>query len=128
MKNLFKKAICLVLLCVTLTGCLGGSFMTAEYSKISSTQVQYTYTLTKDKEIESWAVTIAGTNVKFYINNILHAEKSPVSGGTTTTLTMLNFDLEKGDICRLVITGTSVLSPATYGTTINGEKVDFYFG
>lgn len=121
MRNMFKKVICLLLLCFTLTGCLGGEFIKAEYKQVSSSRIEWTYDILKNKEIESWEVSISGSNATFYINDSVFATQSPSYGSTTMSLKMYNFDLKKGDVCKLVITGTYI---ATYGTKINGETLN----
>lgn len=121
-----KKIICILLLCLTLTGCFNSNFMTVEYREISSTKIQYTYTITKNKKIDTWDVTISGTKVEFYINDELYSEKTPMAGATSTSLKMTDFELEKGDVCKLVVIG-SHYKPSTYGTKINGETLQLTF-
>lgn len=127
MKKLFKKLTCITVLLVTLTltACLDGSFLTLEIKSYGSTKIQNTYTFTANKEVETWEISIRGTNAKFYINDELYEEKDR-STSSSISMKLENLSFKKGDVCVLLVTGdTMYYPPATYGIKINGETINF---
>lgn len=128
MKKNLRKVLCLVLLVFSfgLTGCLDSSYMDVEYST-STNKIQYKYTFKKDKEIETWKVSATGTKAEFYLNDELYESKVPTNGGTSCTIEMTDLSFVKGDVFVLIVTGTTVNPPATYGTVIDGETLKLFF-
>lgn len=127
MKTLTNKMICVVLILSTLflTACSTKDFITLEIKWLSSNTLQNTYTITQDKEIDEWDISIVGAKSKFYINGTLIKEQNAANGSTRCSISLEDLSLKKGDICTLIITGDGFISPATYGMKINGENITF---
>lgn len=81
------------------------NFIEVKVENISSTQMNYTYTFTKDYEVDLWEFGVSGKDIKFYINNVLHSSNESF-GGFSTSLNLRDLDFEKGDVCLVIITSS----------------------